>query len=253
MRRVEINKGPGSPFEKDEWLFNRPRSQWREPVRPGKGGGRSGNLYRLAAAVLIFLAFFALKENASPWGIQARETLKRTITTDWDYRPALEKIAQYGLTLTELDWPAFTVSHPAVTRQQKSLIDTELPLPVSGKIVRGYGMVLDPLDDMERFHPGIDIAAPVGSAVKAVKDGRVTRVGDGAVLGKFVLLEHEQGSYTLYGELARAMVVEGQIVPAGQSIGEVGVTGDISGGGLHFEIRENNKLVDPLTRLRTVQ
>lgn len=253
MRRVEINKGPGSPFEKDEWLFNRPRSQWRQPVRPGGGGGRRENLYRLVAAFLVFMAFLALKETGNPWGVQARETLKRTITTDWDYRPVIEKIAQYGLTLADLDWPAFTVSRPAVSPKQKTAVNTELPLPVSGKVVRGYGMVPDPIDNMERFHSGIDIAAPVGSTVKAVKDGKVSRVGDSAVLGKYVLLEHEVGSYTLYAELARAMVVEGQAVPAGQPIGEVGVNGDISGGGLHFEIRENNTLVDPLTRLKTVQ
>jgi murein DD-endopeptidase MepM/ murein hydrolase activator NlpD len=111
-------------------------------------------------------------------------------------------------------------------------------------------MVTDPIDNMERFHSGVDIAAPVGSPVRAVQDGNVQRLGDSPVLGKYVLIEHANGFYSFYGELGKPTVGEGQTVQAGQVIGEVGTTGDISGGGLHLEIRENNKLVDPLSRLQ---
>ncbi|MDD4335154.1 MAG: M23 family metallopeptidase, partial [Desulfotomaculaceae bacterium] len=69
----------------------------------------------------------------------------------------------------------------------------------------------------------------------------------------YVLIDHGQGSYTLYGQLARAVVSEGHDIKAGQTIGEVGNTGDVAGGSLHFELRENEKLVDPLSRLQVNQ
>jgi murein DD-endopeptidase MepM/ murein hydrolase activator NlpD len=131
----------------------------------------------------------------------------------------------------------------------KSVAAGSLPVPVSGKVVRGFGMVTDPIDNMERFHSGIDIAAPIGSAVRAVQSGVIKRLGDSSVFGTYILIEHGEGFFTLYGGLARATVGEGQQVPAGQVIGEVGTEGDIPGGGLHFELRENNKLIDPLTKL----
>jgi Membrane-bound metallopeptidase len=76
-----------------------------------------------------------------------------------------------------------------------------LPLPVSGKLLRGYGWSTDGLDDMERFHPGIDIAAAPGSPVKAVLPGKVAKIGEDEGLKSFILLDHGEGTYTLYAGL----------------------------------------------------
>jgi len=238
---------PGGAFKQEDWISNYRQPQWKKPKL---GGGRRNNFYRIGVALLIFMAFLALRETGNPWGVAARENLKQVLTTEWNYQPVVEKVVQYGLQLANVDWPLFSSSQPVFSKSRKAATGGGLPLPVSGKVVRGYGMVLDPIDNMERFHPGIDIAAPVGSAVRAVGDGTVKKAGDSPVLGKYILIEHEPGSFALYGQLARATVTEGQTVQAGQIIGEVGSAGDITGGGLHFEIRENNKLVDPLTRLQ---
>lgn len=238
---------PGGGLKQDDWVPYYRQPHWKKPKRDG---GRRSNLYRIGVALIIFMIFLALKETSNPWGVTARENLKQVLTTEWNYQPVIERVVQYGLQMADVDWPLFSSPQPVISKPQKTTATGGLPLPVSGKVVRGYGMVLDPIDNMERFHSGIDIAAPVGSAVKAVREGTVKRTGDSPVLGKYVLIEHESGSFTLYGQLARATVGEGQAVQAGQVIGEVGATGDIPGGGLHFEIRENNKLVDPLTRLQ---
>ena len=74
-------------------------------------------------------------------------------------------------------------------------------------------------------------------------------MGDNPVFGTYILIEHGEGFFTLYGGLSRTTVGEGQQVATGQIIGEVGAAGDVPGGGLHFELRENNKLIDPLTKL----
>jgi len=238
---------PGGALKQDDWTSYYQQPHWKKPKRDG---GKRNNFYRIGAALLIFMVFLALKETRSPWGTEARESLKYVLTTEWNYQPVMERVVQFGLQMADMEWPIFNSPQPVISRPHTSGVASELPVPVSGKIIRSYGMVVDPIDSMERFHSGIDIAAPVGTAVRAVLDGKVKRMGDSPVMGKYVLLEHAQGSFTLYGELSRATVGEGQSVQAGQIIGEVGAVGDITGGGLHFEIRENNKLVDPLTRLQ---
>lgn len=242
----------GCSFKKDDdWISCYQQPHWK---RPGRGGGSRYNLYRAAVALLIFMVFWAVRETHSPLGLEVKETLKSVLTSEWNYQPVLEKVVQFGLQIANTDWPLFSAVQPVVSKPQQDSISVSamLPVPVSGKVVRGYGMTIDPVDGMERFHCGIDISAPVGSAVRAVRDGKVKRTGDSAAVGKYVLLEHDQSNFTLYGELARVVVNEGQQVQAGQNIGEIGVEGDISGGGLHFEMRENNKLVDPLTKLQPI-
>ncbi|NPV73832.1 MAG: M23 family metallopeptidase [Pelotomaculum sp.] len=240
---------PGGAFKQDDWISYCRQPHWK---KPGPAGHKK-SLYRAGAALLIFLVLFALKETCHPWGVKARENLKYILTTEWNYQPVIERIVQFGLMIASMDWPYFSYPQPVVSKPEKAGISGNLALPVSGKVIRGYGMVIDPIDNMERFHSGIDIAAPPGSPVKAVLDGKVKRMGDSPALGRFVLIEHSQGSYTLYGGLSRAVVGEGAPVQAGQIIGETGTAGDVTGGGLHFELRENNKLVDPLTRLQVSQ
>lgn len=246
MKGIDF-KTNGSLKKEDDWISYYQQPHWKKPER--RGWNRH-NLYRVVAALLIFAAFLALNETNSPWGLEARETLKSVLTTEWDYQPAMEKVVQFGLQVANSDRPFFRTVQPVVSTQQQNSAGVVAAVPVSGKVARGYGMTIDPVDGMERFHSGIDIAAPVGSAVRAVWDGRVKRIGDSAALGKYILLEHDVDSFTLYGGLARLLVDEGQQVQAGQTIGETGAESDVSGGGLHLEVRENSKLVDPLTRLQ---
>jgi len=246
LKGIDFKTG-GLLKKDDDWISSYQQPHWR---KPGRGGGSRYNLYRAAVALLVFMVFWAVKETHSPWGIEVKETLRNVLTSEWNYQPALEKVVQYGLQVANTDWPFWGAVQPVATKPQQDEVSVMLPVPVSGKVVRGYGMNVDPIDGMERFHCGIDIAAPVGSAVRAVQDGKVKRTGDSAAVGKYVLLEHDQGSFSLYGELARVAVNEGQQVQAGQTVGEIGTEGDIPGGGLHFEMRENNKLIDPLTRLQ---
>ncbi|MDD2443111.1 MAG: M23 family metallopeptidase [Desulfotomaculaceae bacterium] len=231
----------------DDWISNYQQPRWN---KPGWDGGRRKILLRVGAAVLIFMLFLALKGTSKPWAVAARENLQHVLTTEWDYQPAMERAVQYGLKVANMDWPYFSNPQPVISTPPKDGTGGLLPFPVSGRVVRDYGMTIDPIDNIESFHSGIDIAAPVGTVVRVVQDGKVKRTGDSHVLGRYIMIEHGQGVFTLYGGLSRSSVVEGQQVQAGQAVGEVGNAGDIPGGGLHFEIRENGKLVDPMTRLQ---
>lgn len=237
---------PGGKGSGEDWMPSGRALRWQPgAVRPYRAG-----ILRVAAALLIFLALFILKETNHPRGVAAREKLKEVLTTEWDYRPVLEKAVQFGLQMANYDWKFLSSPQPVVSRPAKVFLPPNLSTPVSGKIIRGYGMVADPVDGMERFHSGIDIEAPVGSPVRAVSGGVVKRAGEGPALGKYVLIEHGPGCYTLYGSLSRAVVIEGQEVAAGQAIGEAGNTGDFAGSGVHFEVREDGVLVNPLTKLK---
>lgn len=100
-----------------------------------------------------------------------------------------------------------------------------------------------------RYHDGIDIQAPEGSAVRAAWDGEVIFVGFLRGYGNTVVLRHELGLVTLYAHQQRFFVRLGQRVRAGQRIGTVGATGRTTGPNLHFEIRHDNVVLDPIAFL----
>jgi murein DD-endopeptidase MepM/ murein hydrolase activator NlpD len=96
------------------------------------------------------------------------------------------------------------------------------------------------------FHTGIDLVEPLGSPVLAADDGVVALVGSGTTgYGNFVVIAHAGGLDTLYGHLSAALVAPGQTVQQGQTIGLEGSTGNSTGPHLHFELRIDQKPVDP--------
>ncbi|ACV64061.1 Peptidase M23 [Desulfofarcimen acetoxidans DSM 771] len=200
---------------------------------------------RTVWAAVILLSILALRELPDPLGQKIKTDLRYLLTTEWDYQPVVQKVVQLGLRLANVDSNEITV--PVFVPQKNS---HGLPLPVSGRLVKNFGWVKDDLDGMERYHAGIDIATGEKALVQAVMDGAVKKSGKDACLGEYLLLEHNNGITTLYAQLQNISVKEGDQVKSGQVIGEAGTVGDIKGFGLHFEMREDKKLVDPLKKLQ---
>lgn len=96
------------------------------------------------------------------------------------------------------------------------------------------------------FHEGVDIAAPTGTPVLAADSGVVVFAGWKGGYGKCVIIEHGNGSATLYGHLSQILVREGQKVDKGKTIGLVGSTGRSTGPHLHFEVMQGGVNKDPL-------
>jgi murein DD-endopeptidase MepM/ murein hydrolase activator NlpD len=115
------------------------------------------------------------------------------------------------------------------------------PLDEAGYITRGQVGA----GGREESHPGIDIAIPEGSLVRAAGGGRVAETGQDEEYGRYVLLEHPDGYQTMYGHLNRVTVRPAQPVSAGEVIGLSGNTGRSSAPHLHFEPRRDGKPVDP--------
>ena len=121
--------------------------------------------------------------------------------------------------------------------------------PVRGRLSSGFGMRRHPITQDRRFHAGIDLAAPLGTPVRAAADGQVRVTGRRGGYGRFVELDHGQGWTTRYGHLQQARVTPGQRVAAGEIIATAGSTGLSTGPHLHFEMRRHGRPVDPMTRL----
>jgi murein DD-endopeptidase MepM/ murein hydrolase activator NlpD len=96
------------------------------------------------------------------------------------------------------------------------------------------------------FHTGIDMVEPFGSPVYAADDGVVALVGGSSSgYGNYVVIAHSGGLDTLYGHLSTALVKVGQQVTQSQPIGMEGSSGNSTGAHLHFELRINQRPVDP--------
>lgn len=89
-----------------------------------------------------------------------------------------------------------------------------------------------------RMHTGLDLIVPGGTAVLAVRAGRVQRVDEISGYGLTVLIDHGGGWSSLYAHLRQASVAEGDSVGTGQPIGEVGQSGNASTPHLHLELRQ---------------
>lgn len=120
------------------------------------------------------------------------------------------------------------------------------PLDERGYITRGQGVA----GSGEEEHPGIDIAVPVGSVVRASGGGVVLQTGAQEEYGTFVLLEHPGGYQSMYGHLSRVVAVQGAQIRAGEVIALSGNTGRSSAPHLHFEIRLNGVSIDPGTMVK---
>ena len=123
--------------------------------------------------------------------------------------------------------------------------------PVEGRVGSSFGEREDPFNGEGKFHSGIDIEAPYGTAVRATADGETTGESMGAGYGKQVVLDHGHDLLTVYGHLSAIAVLPGQHVTLGQVIGYVGQTGRATGPHLHYEVRVHNVPVNPHKYLRT--
>jgi murein DD-endopeptidase MepM/ murein hydrolase activator NlpD len=115
------------------------------------------------------------------------------------------------------------------------------PLDEPGVITRGQ--VAEDADD--ETHPGIDIAVPTGTPIRAAGGGTVARTGQDEEYGLYVLLTHPDGYQTMYGHASRIVVSDGDRVNTGQVIALSGSTGRSTAPHLHFEVRRGGRSIDP--------
>jgi murein DD-endopeptidase MepM/ murein hydrolase activator NlpD len=134
--------------------------------------------------------------------------------------------------------------------EPRSLKDLRGGSPVSplsgGLLSSSFGWRKDPFSGEDRFHQGIDLAAPEGTLVRAPMQGKVLMSGFRQGYGNVVMLDHGNGITTLYAHNQENKVSEGDWVKAGAPLASVGSTGRSTGPHLHFEVRRHGTSLDPL-------
>lgn len=116
-------------------------------------------------------------------------------------------------------------------------------IPVSGTVTSRYG-TREPTEIISANHKGIDIGANTGTPIYASIAGTVTLVSDEGDYGTHVKIENED-ILTIYAHCSEILVKEGDKIKKGDKIALVGSTGNSTGPHLHFEVRRNNRTVNP--------
>lgn len=160
-------------------------------------------------------------------------------------------VKRCGVAVASNDLSAVTLSEPTSlivgtgTKELPELPDGCLFLwPVQGTITSDFGYRF--IFGETNFHGGIDIAAPMGTAINAGADGTVIFAGEKGTYGNLVILSHENGFLTYYAHCSKLLVEVGDTVTQGQPIAAVGSTGRSTGPHCHFEVRYENERMDPL-------
>lgn len=136
-----------------------------------------------------------------------------------------------------------------VLRNILDVLPTEKPVR-GAKEMSPFGIRQDPFTGHPAMHTGLDLAAPSGARITAANNGIVTKADAFSSYGNAVDIDHGYGISTRYGHLSQILVTEGQRVRKGQVIGIQGSTGRSTGEHLHFEVRYNDRPLNPANFLK---
>ena len=133
-----------------------------------------------------------------------------------------------GVQARRLDWPV----------QGEDAVRTSNP----------FGSRVEPGDESQEFHNGMDVPAAEGTPILAAEDGTVKEIGFDSERGNYIVLDHGGGLETLYGQCRDILdgLTEGDAVSAGEMIAAVGSTGMSTGPHLHFQVLQDGELQNPL-------
>ena len=117
--------------------------------------------------------------------------------------------------------------------------------PVKGNITSHYGNRADPFNGEAELHLGLDISALFGTQVHAPADGKIMYAQRKAAYGNLIILDHGNGLTTRLGHLSRFNVKVGQKVRKNDIVGYVGTSGRSTAPHLHYEVRLNDRPINP--------
>lgn len=176
----------------------------------------------------------------------------------WQYRPPREKEKTGPLPLPFTAVISFRLpggqGKGRAAETEKTAADQAVTpniWPARGYISLSFGPARNPFTGKVMFHNGIDIVAKAGTPVTAPADGTVTLAGLKGDFGNLIILDHGSGYITRYAHLQSIQVEKGDRVKRGDIIGKVGNSGKSTGSHLHYEVRLNEKPVNPINLIES--
>lgn len=139
---------------------------------------------------------------------------------------------------------AISLTRMAALEQGLSGVPQVMPADYS-QISSGFGYRRDPFNTNPAMHSGLDFKGPIGAPIRAAAQGKISFVGTRSGYGKTIEISHGNGLMTRYAHMSAYHAEVGQMVDAGHVIGAIGNTGRSTGPHLHFEVRINDRAVNP--------
>ncbi len=209
------------------------RADGAHVIRPGD------TLYSISRATGVSVGALAEANRLrAPYALSVGQSLRVPGAGGGALQPARDREASVKGDVADL---ARNVSYGDAPVKAPSMFDW----PVQGAMIGAYG-----LSSAGKRNDGVNIAAPVGTPVRAAADGEVVYRGSELEgYGNLLLIKHEDGFVTAYAHNDAMLVKKGDRVRQGQVIAKVGQTGSATEPQLHFEIRQNLKAVDPVALL----
>lgn len=121
----------------------------------------------------------------------------------------------------------------------------KFPVASYTRVSSDFGSRIHPILNIPDFHNGVDLAAPMGTAIYAAYDGEVVAATYSQSMGNYVMIDHGDNLYTIYMHASTLKVSQGAVVSRGDTIALVGATGRASGPHLHFSVRKDGSYVSP--------
>lgn len=211
------------------------RAVWDEDVdleEPSSQTRVRLTLVRWVLSLLLFAAVYTVFEMDAPGAHQLQGVVRTTLQQEFQFqRVAAWYDRQFGDVPGIL--PTITQKQPAAERVQS--IDKSWVRPVDGKVVRSF----------QNQHQWVTVQTPSNTDVKAIAEGWVTYAGRHENIGLTVVIRHQEGTESWYGDLSDLRVQEGDWVYSGDVIGQVSAETKRHGGRLAFTIKYNNAFIDP--------
>lgn len=141
----------------------------------------------------------------------------------------------------------FSLVDSALARRAGMALTEPTHMPIAGLDPGSpFGWRRHPILGHKILHEGVDFAAPYGTPIHAAAAGVVVDAGYKSGYGLTVEVRHGDGLVTRYAHASKLLVKMGDIVEKGQQIAKVGATGRVTGAHLHFEVRVNDRALDPM-------
>lgn len=173
---------------------------------------------------------------------------KKVITKGKDGLKEVNKELTYkGETLEDTEVIESKILEKPVNEVILEGVESDIPVfmvPSKGRYSSFYG------ERWNKQHKGVDIAASIGTPIRASEGGEVIFSGEKGTYGNCVIIKHKNGYETLYAHISKLIAKKGDKVDKGQIIAEVGNTGRSTGPHLHFEVKIKGKHVDPMNYLK---